>query len=116
MAVYQTFLARCAIEKADGNGNGIPDYLEGRLGSDGTTGAGADDAKVITDTGATMLGGVSDSQLGGGGSCPTLPTFNVWGASFSFSDWSGWCDFLSILSGIVYFVGAFISLRVLMGV
>lgn len=104
--LYQQWSTRCAIEGLS------PDLDNPETGHEGEQ---PDDTNVVHDVdGSGMLGQISESGFLGGGSCPSLPSFSVFGATFSFSDQPWWCDMLTVLAGIMLFVGAFIALQILM--
>jgi len=126
-SLMQQWKAACSLEKiakkdgdkdddgTDGNGNGVPDALEG-------TGdvADAGDGKADVD-GAKRFGiGVSTSLLSqdnifGSGSCPQPPTFKYMGTTVSGSDFPYWCQAMAILRGLILIFGAFTALKILMG-
>ncbi|WP_245626175.1 virulence factor TspB C-terminal domain-related protein [Stenotrophomonas humi] len=127
-SLIQQWKAACALDKlankkpgeegsdgTDGNGNGVPDALEG-TGEVGGVGDGDGDVQ-----GAKRFGiGVSTSLLSqdnifGSGSCPQPPTFKYMGATVSGSDFPYWCQAMAILRGLILIFGAFTALKILMG-
>ena len=126
-SLIQQWKAACALDKlakkgageegnsADGNGNGVPDALEG-------TGDVADVGDSAADVaGAKNFGiGVSTSLLSqdnifGSGSCPSPPSFRYMGVSVSGSDFPYWCQAMAIRRGLILIFGAFTALKILMG-
>ncbi|MBN4973115.1 hypothetical protein JY404_01500, partial [Stenotrophomonas maltophilia] len=117
----------CALEKlaagktetpgnnTDANGNGVPDALEG-------TG----DVKGLGDSAADVAGAkkwgiglstsiLDSSNMFGGGSCPTPPTFQLMGQTISGADFPFFCQAAAILRALILLFGAYTALKILMG-
>lgn len=104
--LFQAWSTRCAVEALSGDLDNPETGHEGEQEGD---------THVVREVdGNGMLGQISDGGFFGGGSCPTLPSFSVFGHSFSFSDQPWWCDVLTVLGGIMLFMGAFFALQILM--
>ncbi|GAA0709467.1 virulence factor TspB C-terminal domain-related protein [Dokdonella soli] len=106
--LQQAYNTRCAVEN-------LGKWPQGEPVPDGHDGESPGDTHVVHDNSGELLGQVSSSGFLGGGSCPKPPTFSAMGHTFDFASQSWWCDGLSILGGIILFVGAFLSMRILSG-
>jgi len=126
--LMQQWRSACALEKlankkpgddqsdgADGNGNGVPDALEGtgEVADAGDGQADVDGAKKFGIGVSTNL--LSTDNIFGGGSCPQPPTFKYMGATVSGADFPYWCQAMAILRGLILIFGAFTALKILMG-
>lgn len=101
--------------QGDANGNGVADVLEGRLNSPGA-GDGQGDVDGSKSFGIGVNTGMLNSEaIFGGGSCPRLPSFQLYGQTISADDFPYWCDAMVILRGLVLLFGAFTALKILMG-
>lgn len=117
----------CALEKlaggktetpgnnTDANGNGVPDVLEGS-GDPAPIGDGAADVQGAKKWGIGVSTGLLDtSNMFGGGSCPTPPTFKLMGQTISGADFPYFCQAAAILRGLIQIFAAFVALKILMG-
>ncbi len=117
----------CALEKlaagktetpgnnADANGNGVPDALEGS-GDPAPIGDSSTDVQGAKKWGIGVSTGLLDtSNMFGGGSCPTPPTFKLMGQTISGTDFPYFCQAAAILRGLIQIFAAFVALKILMG-
>jgi hypothetical protein len=117
----------CALEKlaagkaetpgnnSDANGNGVPDVLEGS-GDPAPIGDSATDVQGAKKWGIGVSTGLLDtSNMFGGGSCPTPPTFKLMGQTISGADFPYFCQAAAILRGLIQIFAAFVALKILMG-
>ncbi len=117
----------CALEKlaagktetpgnnTDANGNGVPDVLEGS-GDPAPIGDSATDVQGAKKWGIGVSTGLLDtSNMFGGGSCPTPPTFKLMGQTISGADFPYFCQAAAILRGLIQIFAAFVALKILMG-
>lgn len=117
----------CALEKlaagktetpgnnTDANGNGVPDALEGS-GDPAPIGDSSTDVQGAKKWGIGVSTGLLDtSNMFGGGSCPTPPTFKLMGQTISGTDFPYFCQAAAILRGLIQIFAAFVALKILMG-
>ena len=123
-SLLQQWKSACALEKlagkapgqsggdgTDANGNGVPDALEGAIGS-----AGAGETPNVTKFGAGFSTSVIDREnIFGSGSCPQPPSFQLMGQTISGADFPYWCQAMAILRSLILIFGAFTALKILMG-
>lgn len=126
--LMQQWRATCALEKmakkgtseegsdgTDGNGNGVPDALEG-TGEVSEVGDGAADMEASRKFGVSLSPSMLDrDNFFGGGSCPQPPTFKMMGATISGADFPYWCQAMSILRSLILIFGTYYALRILLG-
>ncbi|MEV5119881.1 hypothetical protein [Stenotrophomonas indicatrix] len=101
--------------KTDANGNGVADVLEGS-GEPAPIGNGAADVEAAKKWGIGVSTGLLDtSNMFGGGSCPTPPTFKLMGQTISGADFPYFCQAAAILRAAIQIFAAFAALQILLG-
>ena len=99
----------------DQNGNGVADALEG-VGEVTAPGDGTADVSSAKKWGVGISTNMIDtSNMFGGGSCPQMPTFAIMGVTVGGSDVPYFCQFASILRGLILIFAAYTAMRILMG-
>lgn len=102
--------------KADANGNGVPDVLEGQ----GTPAGTGDVAADVASAKSWGIGLSTDrldtsNMFGGGGSCPEPPPITIMGKTVSAGDMPYFCKVAAILRALILIFGAYTAIRILMG-
>lgn len=104
--------AYCLAQKADGNGDGQPDWTEG----DGPVAPGNDgeDGTVGTGTVGVSTDMLDQENIFGSGSCPVF-SVTIYGQTMTSASIPEWCDIVAIMRAVVLLMGAFAAVRILMG-
>ncbi|OUL17091.1 hypothetical protein B0X78_01880 [bacterium AM6] len=99
----------------DANGNGVADALEGS-GDPAPIGDSAAEVQGAKKWGIGVSTGLLDtSNMFGGGSCPTPPTFKLMGQTISGADFPYFCQAAAILRAAIQIFAAFAALQILLG-
>ncbi|MCX2892952.1 virulence factor TspB C-terminal domain-related protein [Stenotrophomonas lactitubi] len=117
----------CALEKlagktdtpggsnTDANGNGVADALEGS-GDPAPIGDSSTEVQGAKKWGIGVSTGLLDtSNMFGGGSCPTPPTFKLMGQTISGADFPYFCQAAAILRVVIQIFAAFTAVQILLG-
>lgn len=99
----------------DANGNGVADALEGS-GDPAPIGDSAAEVQGAKKWGIGVSTGLLDtSNMFGGGSCPTPPSFKLMGQTISGADFPYFCQAAAILRAAIQIFAAFAALQILLG-